>query len=146
MELKSHPVRRRRGGFLLILLGMMMTVAYVDLEAGPWWERAVQRDREERLALELVRLQRAIELYSRRQHRPPGDLEDLLEIRPRILSRIPLDPMTRRRDWILETTLPGETLVSSRSPETALDGSRHAAWRARREGSTWVVDRGAEDR
>lgn len=91
--------RRDQRGYIMVMLlafitamGMMLTVAMPGVKA------EVQREQEEELIFRGESIARAIAAYKTRTGTYPLKLDDLTKIRPRLLRKLYLDPMTNREN------------------------------------------------
>jgi general secretion pathway protein G len=144
------------GGFTLIELIVAVTIlAILCGMAMPVVSFAVRREKERVLRDELHQLRDAIDRYSQASEEGkfykapsygyPSSLEALVEgielrngHRLRLLREIPVDPMTRNRDWGVHSmeddpasdSWDGTQIwdVYSKSPGTALDGTKYRDW------------------
>lgn len=124
---------RRRGFTLLELLLVLVIVSLLASLALPVVSGAMGRARESTLKTDLQALRRAIDDYYADTGAYPAELEEL--VKRRYLRRIPVDPLTEKRDtWIVvraeDETPPGKGIVDVRSgsPERAADGSYFKDW------------------
>ena len=93
-----------------------------------------RRERERILKQDLFVMRTAIQNYTLDQKKEPQSLQEL--VNRRYLNEIPMDPFTRKRDWVpdLDDTVqtPGETTglasVHSNSTEVGSNGSAYTAW------------------
>ena len=149
--------RNERG---LTLLELIMTIAILMIlstAAIPLFERTVVRDRETELRSDLREMRSAIDRYKDLADKNlirstvgsegyPADLDTLVKgvdfgsagERIRFLRRIPVDPITRQKDWALQSIQQesdsrewdGANVfdVHSKSQATGLDGSEYSTW------------------
>lgn len=94
----------RRGpapiGFTLIEMMIVITIILVLLSiAAGRYEQSVLRAREAALKQDLAVMRHAIEQYTLDKQQPPQSLEDL--VTAGYLREIPVDPITRRKDWVV---------------------------------------------
>ncbi len=156
---RRDQARGRQAGFTLIELvittAILMILASVAL---PIARVSVQRTKEVDLRRDLLDMRNAIDRYKdladRNQIRVkagtdgyPPDLETLVEGVPlagkpgeriRFLRKIPVDPMTGKKDWGLRcvqdepdsTSWCGDDVfdVYSQSTGTGLDGTKYSSW------------------
>jgi hypothetical protein len=127
----------RRGTLLPALLVFVVAATYASLEAGTFWEAALRRDREDQLSWALAHLQSAVDEATQRLGRPPRDLDEVLALRPAVMARVPLDPLSARPDWVLR-----DGRVHAGADAEAFDGTRCASWHAVRAGRTWRIAKG----
>jgi general secretion pathway protein G len=90
--------RRLAAGFTLLEMMIVITIMLVLLSiAAGRYEQSVLRAREAALKQDLAVMRRAIEQYTLDKQQPPQSLEDL--VTAGYLREIPVDPITRRKDW-----------------------------------------------
>ncbi len=90
--------RRLAAGFTLLEMMIVVTIMLVLLSiAAGRYEQSVLRAREAALKQDLAVMRRAIEQYTLDKQQPPQSLEDL--VTAGYLREIPVDPITRRKDW-----------------------------------------------
>jgi general secretion pathway protein G len=97
-------------GFILVMLLVFITAMGIFLTVAlPNVATEVQRDQEAELIFRGEAIARAIRLYKAQTGGYPLNLEDLTKIRPRIIRKLYLDPMTREGphegDWDLITAV-----------------------------------------
>jgi type II secretory pathway pseudopilin PulG len=106
LEDQAKAFRVRSRGFIMVMLlafitimGIMLTVAMPNVAT------EVQRDQEAELIFRGEAIARAIRLYKAKTGGYPLALEELTKIRPRILRKLYLDPMTHEGEWDLITAV-----------------------------------------
>jgi general secretion pathway protein G len=135
---------RRRGtalraGFTLIELMIVITIIFILIGiAAARYDRSVQRAREATLKTDLTVMRQAIDNYTLDKEAAPQSLEDLVNPQAPYLREVPLDPMTRAKDWHLDygdlvlspdQTNNGIVDVHSNSPLTSTtDGTAYNTW------------------
>jgi general secretion pathway protein G len=133
------PSARRRffaAGFSL--LEMMIVVTIMLILAGiaaTRYERSVVRAREATLKQDLFIMRNAIQQYTLDKEAGPSSLDDLV---PQYMSSIPIDPITRNKDWHTESeqvlldplqTSPGITDVHSASDQASpFENTAYNTW------------------
>lgn len=129
--------RHRAFGFTLIELMIVIAIIFilVGLAAGRY-DRAVQRAKEAALADDLKFMRVAIEEFTLDKQAAPQSLEDLVQAH--YLREVPLDPITRQKDWHLDfedvmlspdQATTGLTDVHSSSGEVSpFDGRPYNTW------------------
>lgn len=155
------PSRRSAGSAGFTLIELIITTAILLILAStalPIARVTVQRDKEAELRRDLLEMRTGIDRYKDLADRNliqakagtegyPPDLETLVSGVPlagkpgeriRFLRKIPVDPMTGRKDWGLRcvqddpdsTSWCGDDVfdVYSQSTGTALDGTNYANW------------------
>jgi general secretion pathway protein G len=126
--MRRHTSAVRRGscaaGFSL--LEMMIVITIILILAGiaaARYERSVLRAKEATLKQDLFVMRNAIQQYTLDKEAGPASLDDLV---PKYMSGIPVDPITRNKDWHTESepvlldplqTTPGITDVHSSSDQ-----------------------------
>jgi len=150
-------VSRSEGGFTLMELVVAATImAILTLMAVPLARVTIQREREKELRQALWEMRDAIDRYKDAADRQafqqkvdsygyPPDLESLVkgvEIqggkKVRFLRSIPIDPMTKTKEWGLRSmqddpdsdSWGGQNVfdVYTKSEGTALDGTKYKDW------------------
>jgi len=80
-------------------------------------------------------MRQAIDRYTLEKQKPPQSLEDLVDAK--YLRSIPVDPMTNKRDWAVESTdvhlspnltVNGISDVHSSSTKTSMNGTPYSIW------------------
>jgi general secretion pathway protein G len=117
----------QQAGFTLLELMIVITIVLILAGiAGVRYERSVTRSREAVLKTDLATMRNAIQSYTLDKEAGPASLDDLVQAK--YLTSIPIDPMTRNRDWHTESeqvlldpqqTTPGITDVHSSSSEVS---------------------------
>jgi general secretion pathway protein G len=131
------PVNRRRFGFTLIELMVVMAIVAVLMSVAiPIYSRAIQRAKESVLKNNLFTLRTVIDEYTYDKQKAPQSLEDLVS--DGYLRQVPVDPMTGTADtWKLimedatntvNQTEPGIFDVRSGSDKTSLEGNPYSDW------------------
>jgi type II secretory pathway pseudopilin PulG len=112
MHEESNPLpsrTRARGYILVMLLAFIMIMGIFLTMAIPPVATEVQRDQEAELIFRGEAIANAIRLYKAKTGGYPLSLEDLTKLRPRIIRKLYLDPMTRKGpnegDWDLITAV-----------------------------------------
>jgi general secretion pathway protein G len=126
----------RAAGFSL--LEMMIVITIILILAGiaaARYERSVIRAKEATLKQDLFTMRNAIQQYTLDKEAGPSSLDDLV---PKYLSAVPVDPMTKNRDWQTETeqvlldplqTTPGITDVHSSSNQiSSFENTAYNTW------------------
>ena len=88
----------RRAGFTLLELMIVITIILVLLAMGMGrYEQSVLRSKEAALKQDLFVMRNAIEQYTLDKQAAPQSLDDLVSAA--YLREVPVDPMTRQKDW-----------------------------------------------
>jgi general secretion pathway protein G len=102
---KGLGKQRRSGGLGFTLLELMVVLAIIivlaTLGAGRY-EKTVVRAREATLHQDLFVMRQAIQNYTSDKEAGPTSLDDLVSTG--YLRAIPIDPMTRQKNWTTEST------------------------------------------
>lgn len=139
---RSEPRRGMRsgtGGFTLIELMIVITIIFILIGiAAARYDRSVQRAKEATLKTDLTVMRQAIDNYTLDKEAAPQSLEDLVNPQAPYLREVPVDPMTRAKDWHLDygdlvlspdQTNNGIVDVHSSSPLTsATDNTPYSSW------------------
>jgi general secretion pathway protein G len=156
MQRKQKQYRRGEAGLTLIeLIVTVAILAIVASAAVPIARFQVKREKERELRYDLWQMRDSIDHYKDAAERGafqtkvdsynyPPDLQTLVDgvdvqgKKVRFLRRIPVDPMTGKADWGMRSmqddptsdSFGGQNLfdVYSKSPETALDGTKYSDW------------------
>jgi general secretion pathway protein G len=134
--------RRRMGpraGFTLIELMIVITIIFILVGiAAARYDRSVQRAKEATLKTDLQVMRQAIDNYTLDKEAAPQSLEDLVNPQAPYLREVPVDPMTRAKDWHLDfgdlvlspdQTNNGIVDVHSNSPlPSSIDGTPYNTW------------------
>jgi general secretion pathway protein G len=126
-------------GFTLIELMIVITIIFILVGmASIRYDRAVQLAREATLKTDLTVMRQAINNYTSDRESAPQSLEDLANPQAPYLREVPIDPMTRTKDWHLDfgdlalrsdQTNNGVVDVHSTSNQTSLtDGTAYNTW------------------
>jgi len=125
---RGTPARRRLFAAGFTLLELMIVVTIILILAGiaaVRYEKSVLRAREATLKQDLFVMRNAIQQYTLDKEAGPTSLDDLV---PKYLSGIPIDPITRSKNWHTDSdavvldplqTSPGITDVHSSSDQSS---------------------------
>ena len=91
---------KSRGFTLLELMIVITIIAILATMALVNYQRSVLRSREAVLKTDLATMRNAIQAYTLDKEAGPTSLDDLVQ--SKYLSGIPVDPITRARDWHTE--------------------------------------------
>ena len=127
---------RAEAGFtlieLLIVITLIMILAGIAMVQS---RNSVIAAEEAVLKTNLLRMRDAIDQYYADKGKYPSSLDTLVS--ERYMREIPIDPMTRERNWIVEPAEPdpsnpnagpGIYQIRSASDKTALNGTRYSTW------------------
>jgi general secretion pathway protein G len=107
--------RRRRGsalarGFTLIELMIVITIIFILIGmAAARYDRSVLRAKEATLKSDLQVMRQAIDNYTLDKEAAPQSLDDLANPQAPYLREVPVDPITRAKDWHTDF---GDTVMS----------------------------------
>ncbi len=128
---------RLADGFTLLELMIVITIILILAGiAGVRYERSVTRSKEAVLKTDLAAMRNAIQAYTLDKEAGPTSLDDLVQAK--YLSSVPIDPITRQRDWHTDSeqvlldpqqTSPGITDVHSNSNDVSpFEGTTYNTW------------------
>jgi general secretion pathway protein G len=135
--------RRRRmalgAGFTLIELMIVITIIFILIGiAAMRYDRSVQRAREAVLKSDLQVMRQAIDNYTLDKEAAPQSLDDLVNPQAPYLREVPVDPMTRAKDWHVDygdfVLSPDQTnngivdVHSSSTQTSSIEGSPYNTW------------------
>jgi|SRR6267154_5871087 len=138
--MSGHRRRTAPGaGFTLIELMIVITIIFILIGiAAARYDRSVQRAREATLKTDLTVMRQAIDNYTLDKESAPQSLEDLVNPQAPYLREVPIDPMTRAKDWHVDygdlvlspdQSNNGIVDVHSSSPMTSTtDGTAYNTW------------------
>ena len=136
----SNPSARRgfcAAGFSLLEMLIVITIILIlaGIAAGRY-EKSVLRAKEATLKQDLFVMRNAIQQYTLDKEAGPSSLDDLVQ--GKYLSGIPVDPISRTRDWQTESeqvlldplqTTPGITDVHSSSDQISpFENTAYNTW------------------
>ncbi|HEV3253768.1 MAG TPA: prepilin-type N-terminal cleavage/methylation domain-containing protein, partial [Candidatus Acidoferrales bacterium] len=108
-------MNRRSRGFTMLELMVVITIILILITLGAGrYERSVLLAKEAALKQDLQVMRNAVDQYTLDKQQGPQSLDDLVSAG--YLREIPLDPVTRSKDWRTETS---DTLLS---PEQTTGG------------------------
>lgn len=135
--------RRRRvglgAGFTLIELMIVITIIFILIGiAAIRYDRSVQRAREAVLKSDLQVMRQAIDNYTLDKESAPQSLDDLVNPQAPYLREVPVDPMTRAKDWHVDfgdfVLSPDQTnsgivdVHSSSTQVSSIEGTPYNTW------------------
>ena len=133
LDLKNPLKSPRRRKLVVLALLVLSVVAIVTIPGR--YPVAVQHSKEAVLKTDLQTMRDAIEKYTADNRKPPASLQDLVDAN--YLRAIPVDPITIRRDWVVEfgdvplspnLVAGGIIDVHSSSTKISLEGTRFNTW------------------
>lgn len=134
----AHGSRMAAGQRGFTLIELLVVITLIMILAGiavVQYQNAIKRSEEAVLSTNLMRMRDAIDQYYADKGRYPASLDQLVS--DRYMREVPMDPMTRERNWITEPAEPdpsnpsggpGIYNVRSASDKTGLNGSRYSSW------------------
>ena len=136
-KMTSPPIHRRRFGFTLIELMIVMAIIAILMSiAMPIYNRSIVRAKESVLKNNLFTMRTVLDEYTYDKQKAPQSLQDLVS--EGYLRQIPVDPMTGSADtWktiqedatnAVSQTEPGIFDVRSGSDKTSLEGTPYSEW------------------
>lgn len=121
---------RVRGFTLVELLVVLLLVALLASLVTPVVIQSISRAKESTLKEDLFVMRKAIDDYYADKGGYPEDLDTLAT--ERYIRRVPVDPITEARDWVLvqsdDPEQTGIVDVNSAADARAGDGSRYNEW------------------
>jgi general secretion pathway protein G len=139
MSGRRRRVRSGTDAFTLIELMIVITIIFILVGiAAARYDRSVQRAKEATLKTDLQVMRQAIDNYTLDKEAAPQSLDDLVNPQAPYLREVPVDPMTRAKDWHTDfgdlvlspdQTNNGIVDVHSSSPLTSsIDGTPYSTW------------------
>ena len=115
--------RRKPNGFTLIelMIVIMIILILISMAAGRY-DRTIQHARETALKTDLQTMRTAIDNYTMDKQAAPQSLDDL--VNEKYLRDVPVDPMTRAKDWTPEF---GDTILTPQQSGTGLTNVHSAS-------------------
>lgn len=127
---------KARGFSLLELMIVLTIISILAAIAAVRYDKSVQRAKEATLREDLFIMRNAIQQFTLDKEAGPSSLDDLVE--GKYISAVPVDPMTRAKDWHTESeqvlldpqqTSPGITDVHSSSTQVSpFEGTTYNTW------------------
>ena len=100
-DLRGNPYRPSRGFTLLEMLVVIAMIMILATIAAGQYQKSVLRAREATLKQDLFVMRQAIQQYTLDKQAAPASLEDLVQAG--YLQGIPTDPITRTKDWRVDS-------------------------------------------
>jgi general secretion pathway protein G len=133
---RPHSHRKQSRGFTILELMVVVTIIVIlaTIAAGRY-EHSLQVAREAVLKQDLNTMRNAIQQYTLDKQAAPQSIQDLVS--SGYLREVPLDPVTRQRDWHVDTegvllsvdqTASGISDVHSNSGNISLEGTPYNTW------------------
>jgi general secretion pathway protein G len=132
----TDPAVKDRGFTMMELMVVIAIILVLIGMAAGRYEKSILRSREAVLKQDLTTMRNAIQQYTLDKAAGPGSLDDLVSAG--YLREVPVDPMTRARDWhtdfesvLLSTdqTAPGITDVHSVSDTVSpFENTPYSSW------------------
>ena len=116
---------------LRILLLVELSGAILYLAYGNVCHRTILQDRKLVLKVGLAEMRKAIDAYTVDKKRPPESLQALID--EKYLAVIPVDPVTRKTDWIPHYV----SHMARVGPTVGIDDVRTASLRTSSEGTAY---------
>ena len=106
----------RTAGFSLLEMMIVLTIIMIlaSIAAGRY-DKSVQRSKEAVLKQDLYTLRQAIQQYTLDKQAAPTSLDDLVSAK--YVGTIPVDPMTRAKDWKVDSE---EVLLTPEQTSTGI--------------------------
>jgi general secretion pathway protein G len=116
-------IRRKPNGFTILelMIVIMIILILISMAAGRY-DRTVQHARETALKTDLQTMRIAIDNYTMDKQAAPQSLDDL--VNEKYLRDVPVDPMTRTKDWTPEY---GDTILTPQQSGTGLTNVHSAS-------------------
>ena len=139
MSGRRRRLRSDTDAFTLIELMIVITIIFILVGiAAARYDRSIQRAKEATLKTDLQVMRQAIDNYTLDKEAAPQSLDDLVNPQAPYLREVPVDPMTRAKDWHTDfgdlvlspdQTNNGIVDVHSSSPLTSsIDGTPYNTW------------------
>lgn len=112
----------QRGFTILELMVVMLIISILIGIAAIAYDKTVLRARETALKQDLSTMRQAIDNYTLDKQQAPQSLDDL--VAAHYLREIPMDPITRQKDWITHV---GDTILSETQSGSGVDDVHSAS-------------------
>ena len=97
---RSHGYRPGEDAFTLVTLMILVTVMNIVVAAAlPLWSQQIRREQEEELIFRGLQYAEAIRVFQQKHDRLPLRLQELVELEPRSIRQLWLDPVTGDGTW-----------------------------------------------
>jgi general secretion pathway protein G len=108
----------RAGGFTLLELMIVVAIIMIliGMAAGAYL-KSVQHAKEATLKSDLTVMRQAIDHYTLDKEAAPQSLDDLVNPQSQYLREVPIDPMTKAKDWHVDF---GDTVMSPDQSTTGI--------------------------
>ncbi len=126
--------RGSRAGYSLVALMVIVAVVNIAIAAAlPLWSKAIERQKEDELVFRGLQYAEAIRVFQVRTGRFPTRLEELIEIEPRCIRQLWLDPMNEEPEWGLVLAQAAQTGIQGQPIQAGSAPQRRLTRRQRRE-------------
>lgn len=112
----------KRGFTILELMVVMLIISILIGIAAIAYDKTVLRARETALKQDLSTMRQAIDNYTLDKQQAPQSLDDL--VTAHYLREIPMDPITRQKDWVTHV---GDTILSETQSGSGVDDVHSAS-------------------
>lgn len=123
-----------QSGYNLVALMVIVAVVNIAIAASlPVWSKVIQREKENELVFRGLQYAEAIRVFQKRTGRFPTRLEELIEIEPRSIRQLWLDPMNDEPEWGLVVAQAAQGLPQAGQDLTGQDSNQQNRRRSLRE-------------